>query len=235
MMFILKKILAAFFLPPGLIITLLFAAAVVFWRRKFRPAAVVNLALGMLVWVTCLVPVSDALVSGLEKGLTQPDIKGADAIVVLSGYGDRTAPALQLQRRLGVPIIFAGYISLSRSFQDRENFYRLLEGWGVPRDKVILETKSRDTLENLRRAKEICRVRGFRSPLVVSSAFHGKRILLTMKKTGFQAGLFPVDFNVVGRTLRYTWRDALPDARAVLGSSQAANEYLGLLFYSIFY
>ncbi|MBN2200289.1 MAG: YdcF family protein, partial [Candidatus Aminicenantes bacterium] len=110
-----------------------------------------------------------------------------------------------------------------------------LEGWGVPRDKAILETRSRDTIENLRRAREICRSRGFKKPLVVSSAFHGKRVLLTLKKTRFEASLFPVDFKVVGRNIRYTWRDALPDGRAVLGTSQAASEYLGLLFYSILY
>ncbi|OGD29575.1 MAG: hypothetical protein A2Y56_11890 [Candidatus Aminicenantes bacterium RBG_13_63_10] len=235
MIFALKKLLAAFLLPPGLIVTLLLLASFLFWRKKIKAAAFINLALGLVVWVFCLNPVSDALVRGLEKGLPRPSLQGTDVVIVLSGYGDRTAPALQLQRRLGVPILFAGYISLSHSVQDRENFYALLENWGVPRDKVILEMRSRDTIENVRRAGEICRSRGFRNPLVVSSAFHGKRIMLTLKKTGFEARLFPVDFNVVGRTLRYTWRDALPDARAVLGMSQAANEYLGLLFYRIFY
>jgi uncharacterized SAM-binding protein YcdF (DUF218 family) len=235
MIFILKKLLAAFFLPPGLIVTLLFVSAVILWKKRARAAAAVNLALGVLTWVVCLTPVSDALVRGLEKNLPRPGIEGTDAVIVLSGYGDRTAPAVQLQRQLRVPIIFSGYVSLSRSLKDRENFYGLLERWGVPRDKVILETHSRDTYENLRRALEICRERGFRNPLVVSSAFHGKRILLTLRKTGFKARLYPVDFNVVGRTIRYTWRDALPEARAVLGTSQAANEYLGLLFYRIFY
>ncbi|MBN2199016.1 MAG: hypothetical protein JW747_04120, partial [Candidatus Aminicenantes bacterium] len=132
MMFVLKKLLAAFFLPPGLIVTLLFVSAVVFWRRKIKTAAFVNLMLGVLLWVICLVPVSDALVRGLERGLPRPDVESADVVIVLSGYGDRTAPALQLQRRLNVPIIFAGYISLSHSSRDRENFFRLLEGWGVP-------------------------------------------------------------------------------------------------------
>ncbi len=233
MLFVAKKLLASFLLPPGLVITLLILSAVFFWRRKWRAAAVVNLLLGLVAWVFCLNP--DAMVRGLEKGLRQPDIRGTDVVIVLSGYGDRTAPALSLQRRLGVPIIFSGYISLRDSVQDRENFYAMVESWGVPREKIILETRSRDTVENLRLAGDICRERGFHKPLIVSSAFHGKRVLLTLRKTKFDARLYPVDFNIIGRVIRYSWRDALPDAKAVLGSSQAANEYLGLLFYRIFY
>ncbi len=235
MIFVLKKLLAAFLLPPGLFITLLFLSGVILWRRKSRPAALFNLVLGLFVWVFCLNPIADALVRGLEKDLPQPRLAATDVVIVLSGYGDRTAPAIQLQRRLGVPIIFSGYVALRHSFQDRDNFYLLLERLGVPRSKVILETFSRDTMENLRLAREICRDRGFRRPVIVSSAFHGRRVLLSMKKAGLQAELYPVDFSVVGRTVVYTWRDALPEARALLGCSQAASEYLGLLFYRIFY
>ncbi len=235
MLFILKKIVAAFLVPPGLFITLLLAAGILLWRRKARRTALFLLALALVIWGLSAPPVSDLLTRGLETGLPEPRLTEADIVVVLSGYGERMGPAIQLQKRLGVPILFSGYISLKHSAVDRENFTMALERLGVPRDMVILETDSRDTLENLRQARDICRRRGFRRPLIVSSAFHGKRILLSLKKLGFPAEFYPADFDVVGRTIRYSWRSALPEAQALLGCSTAISEYLGLLFYRIFY
>jgi len=234
-MFILKKILAAFAMPPGLFTLLLFVSAFFLRRKKATLAARLNLILGVMVWILSLVPVSDLLTRGLESGLPHPRVEEADVVIVLSGYGERMGPGIQLQKRLGVPILFSGYISLKHSASDRENFYQALESAGVPRDLVLVETQSRDTFENLRQARNICRRRGFRKPVIVSSAFHGKRILLTLRKLGFPADLYPVDFEVIGRTIRYTWRSALPEAQALLGCSTALNEYLGLLFYRIVY
>jgi len=234
-LFILKKTVGAFLLPPGLFVTLLFAAGIILWRRKARKMAVFLLAMAIVIWGLSVPPVSDLMIRGLESGLPNPQAEGTDVVVVLSGYGERMGPGIQLQKRLGVPILFAGFISLKHSARDRENFYQSLESAGVPRELVLVETQSRDTLENLRQARDICRRRGFRRPVIVSSAFHGKRILLTLKKLGFTAELYPVDFEVMGRTIRYSWRDALPEAQALLGCSTALNEYLGLLFYRIFY
>jgi uncharacterized SAM-binding protein YcdF (DUF218 family) len=234
-MFVIKKILAAFFLPPGLFVLLLLVSGLVLWRKKSRKAALFNSILAVFIWIFSLLPVSDFLTHGLESGLPKPQMPGTDVIIVLSGYGDRLGPGIQLQKKLSVPILFAGYVGLSNSSGDRENFYSLLESWGVPRQLALLETRSRDTLENLRQTQLICRQRGFRQPLIVSSAFHGKRILLCLKKLGFQAEFYPADFNVVGQTIVYSWRSGLPEAKALLGCSTAINEYLGLLFYRILY
>ena len=235
MLFVAKKILAAFLLPPGLFITLLLAAGVILCRRKARKSGAFLLFLAFLIWGLSVLPVSDMMVRGLESGLPFPQAEEADVVIVLSGYGDRVGPSIQLQRKLGVPILFSGYVSLKDSAWDRENFYLSLESAGVPRDLVLVETQSRDTFENLRQARDICRRRGFRRPVVVSSAFHGKRILLTLKKLNFRADLYSVDFEVMGRTIHYSWRSALPDAQALLGCSTALNEYLGLLLYRIVY
>jgi uncharacterized SAM-binding protein YcdF (DUF218 family) len=234
-MFVLKKILAAFFMPPGLITLLLFLSAFFLRRKKAFLAARLNLVLGVIVWILSLFPVSDFLTRGLESDLPRPRVEEADVVIVLSGYGERLGPGIQLQKRLGVPILFSGYFGLKHSASDRDNFYQSLESAGIPRHLVLVETQSRDTFENLRQARNICRRRGFRRPIIVSSAFHGKRILLTLRKLRFPADLYPVDFKVSGRTIRYTWRSALPEAQALLGCSTALNEYLGLLFYKIVY
>ncbi len=235
MLFVLKKLAAAFLLPPGLFVTLILVSGILVWRKKARKTAVFLLVLAVVIWGLSLAPVSDFLIRGLESDLPHPRVEEADVVIVLSGYGERMGPGIQLQKRLGVPILFSGYIALKHSASDRENFYQALESAGVPRDLVLVETQSRDTFENLRQARNICRRRGFRKPVIVSSAFHGKRILLTLRKLSFPADLYPVDFEVIGRTIRYTWRSFLPEAQALLGFSTALNEYLGLLFYRIVY
>ncbi len=235
--FVLKKILAAFFIPPGLFVTLLVGAAVYILLKKKagKKLAIYLSAVACLIWALSTAPVSDLMTRSLEKAIPAPRDPKGDVVIVLYGTGQRLGPAVSLQLKLKVPLVLCGFNYLQNNPGDRERLLAGLEENGVPRSEVIIETRSRDTLENIRAVKLICRDRGFCSPLVVTSAFHGRRVRLTCRKQDFAATLVPVSFTVVGRAIRYTWRDALPLAENLFSSSLAMNEYLGLLFYGIVY
>lgn len=235
--FVLKKILAAFFIPPGLFFTLLAGAAVFILIRKKpgKKLAIYLLAVGALIWGLSIAPVSDSLTRSLERAVPVPPDPQGDVIIVLYGTGQRLGPAIGLYHALKVPLVLCGFNYLQNNSADRERLLSGLEESGIPRGEVIIETQSRDTRENIREVKTICRERGFRSPLIVTSAFHGRRVRLTCRKQEFQATLVPVSFTVFGRAIRYTWRDYLPLAEDLYSASLAMNEYLGLLFYGIAY
>lgn len=125
-MFIIKKILAPFLLPPGIFIILLISSGV--WlmvKRRWR-VGVFNCSIGIFIWMFSISPVSDAMLRGLESSFKIPEKPEGDVIILLgggiyegasdfSGIGTpseemlgRTVTAVRLQRRLNIPVIISG-------------------------------------------------------------------------------------------------------------------------------
>lgn len=235
-MFVLKKILAAFCLPPGLFVSVLIGAGIyVLIRKKGKGLAILLIGLACLIWVVSLHPVADSMVRNLEQAVPATENPQGDVVIVLHGTGQRLGPGMALQLKLKVPLVLCGFNYLKRNSVERSRLLKYLEETGIPMDMVIIDADSRDTHENIVTAKAICAERGLSRPLVVTSAFHGRRVRLACRKLGFKAEVVPVSFNVLGRAIGYTWRDALPDAEDLYSVSLAMNEYLGLVFYDLIY
>jgi uncharacterized SAM-binding protein YcdF (DUF218 family) len=235
--FVLKKIAGALLIPPGLFSTALAATAAYFLLRKDKlkkPAALL-LGLAALVWVMSITPVADILTRSLEGSVPAPRDPKGDVVIVLYGTGQRLSPALSLSSQLKVPLVLCGFNYLRNNPAEEARLRSSLQDYGLAPDQVIIESRSRDTIENIRAAGVICREREFRNPLLVTSAFHARRVRLTCRKLDFRALVVPVSFTVLGRAIHYTWRDALPLAENMYGVSLALNEYLGLLFYQVAY
>lgn len=60
--------------------------------------------------------------------------------------------------------------------------------------KIILEDKSRDTFENALYTKEICIRSGFKNSMLITSASHMSRAVLSFKKVGMDVMPFPANF-----------------------------------------
>jgi uncharacterized SAM-binding protein YcdF (DUF218 family) len=251
-MFIFKKIVSAFLLPPGIFVALLLCSSVWLFSRKNVKAALVNFFLGCFLWVLSTSPVADALLRGLEHELAIPQNPKGDVIVLLgggtydnvpdlSGEGSpseemmgRLLTAVRLYRRLNIPIIVSG----GKVYEEREAeapvVKRFLVDLGVPPGMVIVEEKSRDTMENARNTAAICTKLGYRQPLLVTSAYHMKRAVLSFRKAGSEVVPFPTTFRVIsGR--RYGLQDYVPVISDLKNSSLAMKEYTGLIFYILAY
>ena len=249
-MFILKKVLTSFLLPPGIFVVVLIIAGIWFLSRRNNRAGMLTLLMGLLMWFLCLGPVGNTLIRGLESGFEIPTHPEGDVILLLGGgVYDKTpdltgmgAPSnaalsrivttVRLQKMLNLPVIVSGGRVYGFSAAEAPVLKRFLTDLGVPDPMVIVEDKSRDTIENARYTREICERRGFVRPILVTSAYHLKRSVLSFTKAGLAVLPFPAGFRS-WENRRYGVTGYLPDS---LGLTRLAlKEYLGLIVYDVVY
>ncbi len=250
-MFIFKKLVTPFVLPPGLFILVLLAGGI--WqvmRRKWRPAFLL-ITLGMIMWFAAIPPTAHLMTRYLETQYPLPTNPQGDVIVMLGGAIYEGAPDLsglgapsasaserllttaRLYRRTGLPIILSG----GKVWEERKAlmgpvYMRFLMDLGVPADRIFLENRSRDTFENALYTAELCRQKGYQQPIVVTHALHMPRAMLCFTKVHMAATPFPCGFRT-WPDKTYHWTDFFPVEYGDM--ADALHEYLGLLYYGQFY
>jgi uncharacterized SAM-binding protein YcdF (DUF218 family) len=251
-MFLLKKIITPFILPPGIFITILFLISLWFILRRQWQVGFLNIFVGILIWFFSISPVADTLIRGLEKDVNIPsDIRG-DVIILLGGgsFGEaldfsgigapseetvgRIVTAVRLQKKINVAVIVSGGAGFKGRKAESPILKRFLIDLGVPADKIIIEDKSRDTIENAKYTKEICEKYNFKKPILVTSAYHMKRSIMSFEKVGMKVIPFPAYFKT-WKNKKYIWEDYLPDASDFKRASMALREYIGIWYYKIAY
>ncbi len=251
-MFLFKKIVTPFLLPPGLFVLLLVAAAIWTWRRKERGGGWTLLAAALLLWCSSMGATAQWAMGRLEADLAIPEAPRADVIIMLGGAAydqvpdlsgrgspgpgtmERMVTAARLQRRLGIPIIVSGGKVFSTSASIATVTRRFLIDLGIPADQILMEDQSRDTYENALFSKRICERSGFRRPLLVTSGFHLKRALYCFQAVGLAVTPFPCAL-VTWPGKPITWYHFLPNAHALSASVEALHEGLGLIYYRMVY
>lgn len=247
-MFLLKKILESFVLPPGMVVVILAALAVYLWKRE-RKAAVVCAVLSAVIWAGTSKVFSDELIKPLELVYALPDNPRGDAIVLLCGgfrgggrpYSsserlapgtlERSAAAYKLYKDTGLPIVVSGGAPFS-SEPESEAAAAWLKELGVPDGKLTVEKASRDTRENADLTMKLCGEKGYKRIILVTSAYHMPRSVLLFAKSG-ASDLVP--FPVARRSGGPLYvRDWLPGS-GVVEARLALNEYLGLAWYRLYF
>jgi uncharacterized SAM-binding protein YcdF (DUF218 family) len=74
----------------------------------------------------------------------------------------------------------------------------LLESFGISRDRVILEERSRNTVENAVFSKAIIKPKRGERWLLVTSAYHMPRAIGVFRKAGFPIEPYPADWRTRG-------------------------------------
>jgi uncharacterized SAM-binding protein YcdF (DUF218 family) len=221
--------------------------AALLWRGGGRRrAALAGLALA-LPGLAALAPVADRLQRLAAAGAARTYRADAvyDAVVVLSGMvssaataasgeveltaaADRIVRALELFRAGrarflvlsgGEPIPVEGVASEPELLRDR------LVAWGVPPERILVETASRNTRENAIESARLLAANGLRSVLLVTSASHAPRALGCFRAVGLTPDLLPVDHRAGSGG---GW---LPRAASLERSTQALRELAGRLVY----
>ena len=253
-MFFFKKILTPFLLPPGIFIVLLIFSGMwfIFKLKKYWKFGFFNCLTGILLWVLSISPVSDVMLRGLESDFTIQKKPEGDVIILLgggaydgvpdlSGVGapsgdmlERMVTAVRLQKKLDIPIIVTGGKVYEHRKAEAPVVRRFLIDLGVPANKVIVEDKSRDTIENARYTSEILKKNSYKKPLLVTSAYHMKRSILSFEKAGIRVMPFPAGFKT-WQNKKYGWEGYLPDVTSLEGVYIALREHIGLLFYKVMY
>jgi uncharacterized SAM-binding protein YcdF (DUF218 family) len=250
-MFTLKKIITFLILPPGLFIVLALLLGLRMLRRRVK-YGVWTIGLAFLIYLMSIPPVGNSLMGSLEREWSIPEKVQGDVIVLLgggvysgvpdiSGRGfpssstlSRMLMAVRIQHLTGAPIIISGGRVYGWGDAEAEVAGRIMKDLGVPADRLIMEDKSRDTMENARAVKEICQREGWRQPILVTSAWHMRRSLIAFRKAGMEPKAFPADFLVDPHRSRH-WTDFQPDMGALSETATAMHEYLGILYYWLAY
>ena len=78
--------------------------------------------------------------------------------------------------------------------------------------------------------KNVCDKFGFKSPILITTAYHMKRSILSFKKVGLKVTPYPSIFPS-WREKQYHWNDYLPGNLSQF--SIAFREYLGIAYYKL--
>ena len=128
------------------------------------------------------------------------------------------------QKKLNVPIILSGQRALIAK--------RFLINLGISATEIMIENKSRDTFENAKFTRDICIRSDYKKPILITSAYHLKRSILSFEKVGLEVIPFPASFKS-WKDKQYGWTAYLPGNFAK--ASIALKEYAGLIFYRFAY
>jgi uncharacterized SAM-binding protein YcdF (DUF218 family) len=246
-----------FVLQPSTLIALLIAYGAILiwtgwarWGRRFVSVG------ALLLLIAGLSPLGQALILPLEDRFPRADLDQPPpptGFIVLGGAEDRLvgtarhAPTLNeageriletviLARKFPeAKIAFSGGDAgiLYKSDSEAKGAAALLTSMGLDRDRLILESNSRDTFENARFLKDELTKLGLVGPdtrwVLITSAYHMPRAIGTFRHAGFDVEAWPVDYRTRGKAdLSRPFDKVSEGLRRV---DTAAREWVGLLAY----
>ena len=260
--FLLSKLLPLLVYPLGL--GLLLQLAGLGSGRKAKHSRALGASGIAMVWLFAMPITSRQLIWGLEEraaALTPQAIPNADAVVVLGGGlwpaipprrsvevregGDRllTGVRLMRQKKAGTLVTSGAQISFTAADPAPAEAFSakvLAEELGVPSQRILPNPLSKTTAEEARDIGQLAQEQGWRTVLLVTSAFHLPRSLATFeKRSGLTVIPVACDFLLPERqrfgrpTPGSVVQDLLPDAGALYLSSVALKEHLGLALYRL--
>jgi uncharacterized SAM-binding protein YcdF (DUF218 family) len=187
------------------------------WRRAGRFFVVIA-ALGALAMG--YVPIGAWLLAPLESRFALPAKlpERIDGIIVLggaidtrqsgvfgqiavNGRAERLLAFVELGRRHpGAKLVYSGGAGLIRDEpkSEAEIAAPLLAALGLPAERLLLETKSRDTDENARFSRELAKPRPGETWVLVTSAAHMPRAYGVFTRLGWRVVPYPVDYRCGG-------------------------------------
>jgi uncharacterized SAM-binding protein YcdF (DUF218 family) len=253
MFFVLAKILGFFALPSNLII-LSGLLGIVLMATRFRRVgawfAGVSIVLLAIIGLT---PIGNALILPLEQrfpawreGGRPPDgfvvlggaldavVSGARHEIALNEAAERMTEVAGLARRYPqARIVFSGGSGqlVFRGENESALALRLFGYFGIARDRIFLEDRSRDTVENARFTRAVADPKPGERWLLVTSAYHMPRSIGTFRRAGFAIEAYPVDWRTRGVSdLRRPFTNLGDGIRR---TDTAVREWVGLLAYRL--
>ena len=151
---------------------------------------------------------------------------------------DRLLLALRLYRAGKAPLVVLSggdnplFSGGAPQQSETEVMRQLLMEWGIPDGAIQVEAGSINTRESALFSHRLLADRGVARIILVTSAIHMARATAVFRKAGFDVVAAPADFQTGWGALREIFR-WIPEAGALVDSSQAIREWLGLGVYRL--
>jgi uncharacterized SAM-binding protein YcdF (DUF218 family) len=250
MFFVLSKTAALFLLPSNLLFAIGVVGLVLLFTRWQRAGKRLMVASLVLLVLAAFLPIGPLLEHALESRFPpwDPTRGPPDGIVVLGGAinpalsreygttqfiesGERITAIAKLARDYpNARIVYSGGNGSLFGRGDPEAHYvrQIIETFGVPPQRVLLEDQSRNTYENAVFTKALVNPKPGERWLLVTSAWHMTRAVGCFRRVGFPVEAYPVDW----RTRRQLHFGVPRQFGAGLSRlDDAAHEWLGLFAY----
>jgi uncharacterized SAM-binding protein YcdF (DUF218 family) len=250
MFFTLSKIAGFFAVPSNLIAIVGLAGLCLLLSRRRRGGLALLITSTVMLAIVGLSPLGNILLLALSErfppwqptgvpdgiivlgGAIDSEVSAARNTIELDASAERVLTMLQLARRFPLArIAFSGGSGnlFLNSVSEAPIAARLLDEFGVSRDRVLLEDTSRTTAENASMLREKLAPKPGERWLLITSAFHMPRSIGVFRKAGFEVEAYPVDWRTRG------WADAtVPFDRLSSGLARtdvALHEWGGLVIY----
>jgi uncharacterized SAM-binding protein YcdF (DUF218 family) len=243
MFFVLSKILGFFLVPSNIMAGVGLAGIGLLVIGRARMGRWMLVASVILITAVGVLPIGTGLALPLEDRFPRWDSrKGLPTGVIVLGGGviktevsvsrgeiivgesaDRLIAAVELARHYpSTHVMFVGT-------NEADFVIRFFENLGVVRDRIIVETKSRNTAENAVFAKQLAMPKPDERWLLVTSAMHMPRAVGAFRKAGFVVDAYPVDYQTVGAQGLWTFSASLMGGIGMM--DRAVHEWTALLVY----
>jgi uncharacterized SAM-binding protein YcdF (DUF218 family) len=249
-----EKLVPILIYPLGLTLLLCIVALALSFANRASALRASIVSAVILLWLAST-PVFANLLANLLEDQNSPvpteTIPPKDVVIVLSGdvarrgpaldaahigaAGDRVMQAALLWRtgRVRTILVSGGNLPWARpSATEADLAVEILETFGIPRDSIVAESRSRNTHENAVNTAVIWREKGFQSGFLVTSAMHMPRALATFRKVGLNVTPWLADFRGQYPLVNSAF-DFLPDAGALAMTTAGVKEWLGLVVYRL--
>ena len=250
MFFIVSKTFGLMTVPSNLIVMMGLAGIALLFTRWARTGQRLLVASVLLVAAIGVLPIGTALIVPLEERFPpwDPERGTPTGVIVLGGVigpersivrgqislddaAERVTAAVELARKYpNLRLVFAGGNASVFGGPSEADFATLFfESFGVPRDRIAVETQSRNTAENAVFSKRLIAPKPDEHWLLVTSALQMPRAMGSFCQAGFQVEAFPVDYQTDG------YEDAWKLSSSLMGGVKrldtAVHEWLGLFAY----
>jgi uncharacterized SAM-binding protein YcdF (DUF218 family) len=214
------KVLWIVFNPANVLTGLLVLGALLLFTRWKRTGRFCVVLAALSALAVAYAPVAEWAMRPLETRFRQPETLPTNVagIVVLggaidtrqtnrfgqpalNGRAERIAAFVDLARRYpSAKLVYSGGSGLiqDESKSEAEVARPMLVSMGVAEQRLILETKSRDTHENAAFTRDLVKPAPGEVWILVTSASHMPRAVGTFRKAGWAVLPYPVDFRHLG-------------------------------------
>lgn len=252
-MIVLSKLLPVFVFPIGLTLFLIALGFLLIRLDRIRQAMAPMAAAFLVLYLFSIMPVAGFLVKRLERRYlpVEPAMVKADAIVVLGGGGrpktyprrtvefneggERIFEGIRLYKAGAAPVVIptgGGIAFISKGQKEGSDIKEWMVEFGVPPEAILAEDSALNTYQNATFVRTLLNQRGIGKRVVlVTSALHMVRSVPIFRKAGFDVVPAPCDY--IGEDGPMSWYHWLPNVSALLMSTQAIKEMIGITAYSI--